>query len=47
MIVNYSLGLCILLNLILLCQGLENNKADNLFYEESEEQDPSKHNIMV
>lgn len=43
MISNCSLGLCILLQLILICQG---RNGPDFFYPESEEQNPAKQNAM-
>lgn len=56
MIVNRSISLCILLNLILLCQGQRhhqtaqkppNKMGEVLSFPENEEEDPAKKNAMV
>lgn len=46
---NYSIGLCILLNILAICQGAQNIHKDGLgfAYQESGEQNENKHNAMV
>lgn len=46
MIVRYSIGTCILINFILLCQGYPGDGI-GFGYQESEEQDPAKQNALV
>lgn len=51
MFVSRSIGLCILFNLVLLCQGHRHHdsKSDGLGFgfPEAEEEDPSKKNAQV
>lgn len=46
MIVRCSVGLCILFNLILLCQG-RGKDGLGFGYQESEEEDPNRQNVLV